>query len=145
LIPREYYFDNRQEERSRRPPGIINREKKPISPCPSNDGKMLIWNEQAGVSECPGCGYRTPKQRNTAVLESLGAVNIVTADGYGDKDGAANSTIKPIMRSKWKSRSGETVLKHKTASAVRGDRSIEEWLLEPEQHSTYLVDYKSTG
>jgi len=147
MIPKEYYFFNNSEDRTSKPIGRLTREKKgELRPCPSNDGKMLQWNELDGVYECFLCGYRTAKQRVDPTTENLGAVqHIVTADGYGGNDGLGGTSLsKPRIHSKWGSRSGESIRRARAASVVKGDPAIEKWLNEPTQANTYLKSYSDS-
>src|SRR5215212_3192296 len=156
MIPKEFYFSNNNnlgEATTRRTAGSsgrATREKKQDSrACPSNCGKLLQWNELDGVYECFLCGYRTMKQKvDPTTTESLGAVNIVTADGYyGGSDGLGgqSATSKPRIKAKWGSRSVDSIRRARGAAVVKGDHAIEKWLNEPAQANTYLKAYDDSS
>jgi general stress protein YciG len=91
----------------------------------------------------------TGQRDNTAgAVDSWGEnnVNIVTADGWGSRNsGMEVTSTKPRIRSKWGSRTGETIARSKAAAGVKGDREVEEWLSQPEQSNTYLADYRDSS
>jgi rubredoxin len=153
MIPREYYYNNEQPAAGRPllpPTGgkkrMRKREDNNSRPCPSNDGRALVWNKLQEYWMCPSCGFHTQQSHFDPVLEKIGAVSIVTADGFGgpsspNNDNTANNVSKPMIRSLFKSRSGETLEDHRKTARVVGDRETEEWL-KKQSPGTWLVDYR---
>jgi hypothetical protein len=103
---------------------------------------------------CPGCGWHTQPakfiQKVPQSFDDLAAMNvrITTADGSnGDYDGEGNTTSssRPKMRSKWKSRVGESLGAAGRTSEViaHDDPELMEWI-ERQSLGTHLVSYKST-
>lgn len=141
MIPREFYRDYSHDEGYNR---AQKKQRQEIKACPNNDGRLLVWNKIHQFWECPSCGHHSQKQQIGPPLQSMGAVSIVTADNYDSSGSNASGTSKPLMRSKYKSRVGESLGNYNTNTRVRGDKEIEAWLSEPAQANTYLVDYKDS-
>jgi len=148
LINREFYFDGSHEQYNNRGPQQQRKKQKDSRPCPSNDGRLLVWDKQQEYWICPSCGYHTQKTHFDPVLEKIGAVSIVTADGFGgdggnDDNNTAEHASKPMIRSKFKSRNSESLENYRKTAEIKGDAELEEWL-KKQSPGTHLVAYRDS-
>lgn len=144
MLNREFYFDNSHERYNNR---RAHNRKKQEKPCPRNCGRLLEWNKLEGYFECNSCGYHSQKQKFEPQLESLGALWIVSADGFGapvdNNTGAEAASSKPRISAKFGPRNSEVLENYSKTAEIRGDPELERWLAK-QSLGTWLVDYKES-